>query len=167
MKCNCVEQNKRNSLRVKQCFIVVCCLNKLRGKQRTFMQETPFISRSVWGKRKCETIFFHELGLLLYLSVFLIVFYASAFPPVPVFLCTAKEFDGFGRFNVCTENLCRWQKIEVWITLLTFLSFHRFVTDFMFTMSFAALSLLFCTHIIVVSLYSRRALLCFSPLQFK
>lgn len=32
-------------------------------------------------------------------------------------------------------------KIEVWITLLTFLSFHRFVTDFIFTMPFNALVL--------------------------
>lgn len=51
--------------------------------------------------RKCETIFSLELGLLLYLSLFLLYF---THPPHP-FPVSQKNFDCFGRSNVY-ENSC-------------------------------------------------------------
>lgn len=90
--------------------------------------------------RRCETIFSGELGLLLYLSSFfshciLRIHPTSSFS---LLLPTVEKFDYTSGFieRVCTYD----DNIEVWITLLTFLSFYRFVRDFMFSMPFVALS---------------------------
>lgn len=92
---------------------------------------------------KCETIFSlsrHEslvnLGFCYTYHFFsLYSTHSPTFCPPP-YPGAAIEFGGIW-YVTCTK-IRVWYKIEVWIMLLTFLSFHRFVTDFMFTMPFAA-----------------------------
>lgn len=82
-----------------------------------------------------------NLGFCWYLSLEFVFSSLSLCPCARFsFPCQPMECDGLGIQHARKFVCC--MKIEVWITLLTFLSFHRFVTDFIFTMPFNARDLI-------------------------